>query len=378
MMDSGLKIYGFIEIPSSGYQGEEVGSTNGTPATPGPEGQVNPFTSTYFYRDSQNGTNSRSTRVDVTIRQEYTYKQTTGNHYHIKVKGWLTSIVRGSKNTTGGAIAQNPTRTIQVWGVNGQSVFGPTASSPASEGTIFSGNAFLGENEYDLGPGEKTDLKALSADYRSYTTGYWTGAIPSKYLDQMHMGLMFENTLPDECDPPKLISVTQADDICENEVEACLTFEPCSCEGMALYLEYHFNGESWEDAKAKGQVWQVNASHTSRNTICLQHLPPTNHTWSPVVLYWRAKYIPVATTMPETAFVEGNSQIIFILHPHETVPDISPQECAMLQRGDLIGKYEEEVCYNEFSCADMAVKNPSREKDVEECKKVNGVIENGS
>lgn len=372
-MDDALKIYGFIEIPSSGYQGEEVGSTKPAPDTPGPEGQPNQFDCTYFYRDSQNGTNSRSTRVDVTIRQEYTYNKTSGNHYHIKVKGWLTKIVRGRKDTSGGSIAQNPTRTIQVWGVNGQSVFGPTASSPASEGTIFSGNAYLGEIEYDLKPGERTELKALSADYRSYTTGYWTGAIPSKYLDQMHMGLMFENGLPDECNPPKLINGTQTEDICENEIKAVMTFEPCSCEGMALVFEYHFNGESWADAAAKGQVRQINASNVSPNVIELQHLPPTNHTWNPVILYWRAKYIPIDSDMPETPYTEDSFQMNFILHPHETVPDIDAQECAKLQRGDLIEKYLEEVCYNEFSCADKRVNNTKRDADVEECKRINGV-----
>lgn len=373
-MDGSLKIYAYIEIPSAGYEGEEVGSSVPSQINPGPEGQPNQFEATYWYRDSQMANNNSSSRVDVTIRQEYTYNKLKNNRYSIKVKGYLTRIERGRLQTSAGQIVPSPGRTIQVWGVNRQSVFGPRDTSPNREEEIFSGNAYLGEIAYELGPGGETALADLAADYRSYTTSYWNGKdIPSEYLDQMHMGLRFVNDLPKECDPPTMISVTQADDICENTVEACVRFTPSSCEGMGLVFEYRLGNESWEDAKAKGRSMQVAASDTMSTTICLPDLPPTNHTKSPVILSWRAKYIPITADMPETGWTEGSFQIIFILAPHETVPDISQQECSMLQRGDLIGKYEEETCYNEYSCADMYVPNPNREADLEECKKINGL-----
>lgn len=374
--ESGLKIYSYIEVPSSGYEGEEVGSDNSAPKDPGAEGELHEFSATYFYRDSNllpNPSNNSSSRVDVSIAQVYSYKRTVGNHYQITVSGYLTKIARGGIQTSDGAITQNPGRTIQVWGVNGNSVWGPRNTYPNQADTYFEGRLFLGQKTYDLKPGETTPLDSLAADYRSYTTGFWNGRdIPSRFLDQMHMGLMFENTLPTECDPPKLLSVRQADDICENDVEACLTFEPCSCDGMGLRLEYMFTGDTWENANAKGQQMQIDAAYESTNTICLSHLPPTNHTSAPLRLYWRAKFVPVTSDMPETKWVEGSFNMMFILAPHETVPDISPQECMQLQRGDLIPKYEAETCYNDFSCADVVAPN-AMETDIEKCKITNGV-----
>lgn len=379
MDGEGLKIYAFTEIPSAGYPGEEVGSSVPSRINPGPEGQPNQFEAQYFYRDSQKADNNSSSRVDVTIRQEYTYNKLKNNRYSIKVKGYLTKIERGKLQTSNGAILPNPGRTIQVWGVNKQNVFGPRNTYPNQAEVIFSGNAYLGEISYELGPGGETALADLACVYRSYTTGYWTGDPnrfdnpASEYLDQMHMGLRFVNDLPKECDPPEMTRVTQSDDICENTVDVCMRFSPSSCEGMGLVVQYHFKGESWDTAVMKGQETQVNASDESSTTVCFYGLPPTNHTKNPTVFYWRAKYVPVTADMPETEWVEGQFNLMFILAPHETVPDIDENECSRLQRGDLIGKYEEETCYNDYSCADMTVRNPDREADVEECKKVNKV-----
>lgn len=368
MEGEGLQILGFIERPSSGYEGEEVGSTISTPTAPGPEGQWNQFTADYYYRDSNfdPGRNEDSSRVDVTILNEYKYEKLSGNHYKIEVRGYLTKIERGHIN---GSMPAYPGRTIEVWGINGKSVYGPKDTSAVRAEVIYSGKAFLGENTYDLGPGEKTDINALSADYRSYTTNYWNGAIPSKYLDQMHMGLMFVNELPEECDPPVHIRTTQVDDICENYVDATLVFGPCSCEGMALLFEWKYRGQGWDRA----QQIKIPASAYGNNRISLYQLFPTNHTWNPVVVEWRAKFVPDTSDMPETDYIEGNFQTLFILHPHETVPDISEEECLKIKRGELIGKYEQETCYNEFSCADMDVNIGRHDKDVEECKKINGV-----
>lgn len=376
MDESGLKIYSYIEVPSSGYPGEEVDSDNSAPKDPGAEGEWHPFVATYYYRDSNLlpvASNDSSSRVDVTIVQEYNYKKTLGNHYQITVRGYLTEIKRGDFRTSAGPIQHLVGRTIQVWGVNGNSVWGPTQTYPDEEKVYFSGRLSLGEKTYDLKPGKSTPLDSLAADYRSYTTGYWTGAIPSPFLDQMHMGLMFENTLPDKCDAPSLITVTQNDDICDNTVEACLTFDACSCDGMGLVVEYMFGGDTWEGAKAKGQSVQIDASYVSKNTICLSGLPPTNHTKTPTILYWRAKFVPVTSDMPETEWTTGNLNMIFILAPHETVPDINPQECMNLQRGTLIDKYEQEVCYNEYGCADITVNVNSTAEDTRSCEIINGV-----
>lgn len=358
-MAEGLQARGWVQITQGGYTNEEKGANGDLSTAFSDVPESGTATVSYYYRDSNFGEgqlpdlNKSSSRVDVKLKTEWTATKQSGNTYVVKTKTTILSIERCCKDESAGKISQNPTRTINVSGKNG-TVLSNLISSPANTGTIWSGSKVVGENTYTIPPGQEVSVNELSAIYLNYTTGYWSpgNPLPSTYVDEMRMGVQFKNNLPDRCDPPVLMSVTQTDDICENEVTACLRFAPCTCDGMALVIQYHFDGETWADAIGNGQEAQINASDSAANVICFDHLPPTNHTREPVIFYWRAKYIPITSTMPETEWVEGSFEIMFILHPHETVPDISAQECAMLERGELIGKYEEETCYNEFSCAD--------------------------
>lgn len=371
-MAEGLRAQGWMVQRSTGYPGEHTGTDFSVPTDVPDQGEK---IVTYWYRDSNTsiaGDNNNSSQVNVKMKLQWNITKGSNNSFHIVVESYLLSIVR---NDVRGNVTANPGRRIWVYGVGGALKWGPTDTNPAANGSPnYNGNLYLGKIEYDLKPQQNTSSSQLSMEYVNWTIGYGNPSDSnSPFVDHFMCGIQFLNTLPDECDPPSLASITQVDDICENEVEACLRFAPCSCEGMGLVFEWHYEGESWSDAAEKGYARQEDASHTAANIICLQHLPPTNHTWSPMVLYWRAKYVPVTAEMPETDWVEGSFQTLFILHPHETVPDISVEECSKLKRGELIGKYEEETCYNEFSCADMKVTNTSRDADVEECKKVNGV-----
>lgn len=364
----GLQVRGWVEITQGGYAGEEKGVSSGLTGSFTDAEDVGETTATYYYRDSNllegqlPNLNNSSSQVDVKMKTKWSAKKGSNNHIIVDTETFILSISRCCKRNNP-PISYNPTRTINVSGTRGN-VLRDLVSSPASEGVIWSGNKSLGKNTYDIAPGKEVSPNELSATYLNYTTGFWSpgNPLPSQFVDEMKMGVQFKNNLPDECAPPALLQVEQTDDICENEVEACLIFAPCSCEGMGLHLEYRFDTESWEDAVGSGQVVEQNALNNANNVVCLQHLPPTNHTGSPVVFYWRVKYYPITSDMPETTVVNGNFEMIFILHPHETVPDITPQECAKLQRGDLIGKYEEETCYNEFSCADLPMINRERVK----------------
>lgn len=370
-MAEGLKARGIVFQRSTGYPSEEYSNDFNVPAD---IELIGSRTVTYSYRDSNTsdlGDNNNSTRVQATFKFEWNITQGSNNSFDIDVKCYLAGIVRNDKR---GYVSANPGRRIWVYDGKGNLKWGPKDSNPATTGTIYSGNLFVSEIKYTLKPETSSDASQMSVEYVNWTVTKGSPEdVNSPFVDHLMLGIQFVNEKPKECDPPVLMGVTQTDDICENTVEACLKFAPCSCEGMGLVLQYHFDGEDWGAAEAKGQTRQIDASNSSPNVICLQDLPPTNHTWAPVHLYWRAKYIPITSEMPETPWVSGSFEIIFILAPHETVPDISSEECAMLKRGDLIDKYQQEVCYNEFSCADMAVQNPSRDKDVEECKKINGV-----
>ena len=366
--EEALRIYAYIERPSSGYPGEEVGSSQPNQIEPGAAGQWHPFSADYWYRDANSNppTNDNSSKVTVSIEQQYYYKRGKGNNYEITVRGWLKRIYRGDLK---GVPQFRVNRVIEVWNANGKSVFGPAVSSAANgNDLIFEGRLYLGERTFNVGPQQQTPLGDLAADYRSYTQGYWNGQIPSQYLDQMHMGLRFVNDLPDQCDPPVNINVNQEADICDNTVDACLVFRPCSCEGMGLYLEYAYDGQSFSSDRSV----QINASADSNNTICLYDLIPTNHTNEQTRIVWRAKYVPVDSTMDETAWTTGSFNTLFVLHPHEPVPDISEAECLLLQRGTLIEPYMSETCYGSV-CADTAVSNPTAEANARSCRFANNV-----
>lgn len=369
-MNDGLQARGWVQIVSGGYDGEDRGVSSGISSSYQPISNEGEREITYFYRDSQIGNNSSSTRVEVTLKERWSYTKESNNRFNITVEAWLTEIKRTDKqgNITC-CSSTNPSRTIQVYNHNGTIVWGPKETNTAQPETIMTGNVYLGKRTYLLEPQKETPINELSGDYLNYTTGYWAGNVPSEYADQLRFGIQFFNGLPDECDPPQLIGVTQTDDICENTVRACMTFAPCSCEGMALHLEWRYRGQSWSSDRST----DLSASAVDPIEICLEPLLPTNHTWDPVMLEWRAKFVPVFTTMQETKWTEDSFQMMFILHPHETVPDINPQECSQLGRGDLIPKYTSETCYNEFSCADQSVNVNGSSADVENCKKVNGV-----
>lgn len=372
-----LRIYGDFEFESGGYEGEEHGSdrAKNEAIDPGEAGMPHEYIGHYFYRDSNElpGTDTRSSKVNVEIRQVYTWNRAKGNHFQINVKSYLTSIVRSWLVTTGGKIERDPARVISVFDANGQVRFGPRTSYINVAEEIFKGNIYLGETDYDLGPASSTPTQYL-VKYQNYTYGLWDEAgrpVPSEFLDQIRMGLAFVNNLPAECDPPQFISANQTDNICENTVDACLTFAPCTCEGMALVLEYILPGQDWNSVSDRGQVIQQYASWETNNVVCIDNLPPTNHINEPMILTFRAKYIPLDNEMPETKWTTESIQLIFVLAPHETVPDISQQECVALGRGELIDKYNQEVCYNEFSCADRVTQTDDSALD--KCKEVNGV-----
>lgn len=362
-MEEALQARGWVEIVYGGYNGEEKGAGNSLDPQFVDVPMQGELTVDYFYRDTNYAVNSptlnlnnSSSRVDVKMKTSWDATRGENNIYNIHTETYILSIARSDKRESLAPIAYNPTRTINVSGTVG-TVLTNLISSPANTGVIWSGNKLVSSNDYKVKPGQAVSPNELSAFYLNYTTGYWNppptpSNTPSPFVDGMRMGVQFKNNLPDRCDDPVLSSVTQTPDICENEIEACFSFAPCSCTGMGLRFEYHYDGESWEMAKGAGQIVDMPASSTSLNTFCLQHLPPTNHTNNPVIIYWRAKYYPITAEMPETDWATGDVDMVFILHPHETVPDISPQECSKLERGELIENYESETCYNEFSCAD--------------------------
>lgn len=376
MNEQGLQARGWVDI-SGGYKGEEHGILSGFSASYVEAQPQQEIPVSFYYRDSQTGDNANSTRVVVDMIARWNYERIANNSYKVTTEAWLTGIRRDDKRGNvpccGGQI---PSRHIQVYDASGKIVWGPKETNISLVEQIMSGKVYLGKREYILKPQTATSGNELMCHFFNYTTGYWS---PQKddpqYRDDMYMGVQFYNPLPLECDPPVMISSTQTEDICENAIEACVKFGPCSCDGMGLVFQYKFNNDSWENAIARWQYRELNASSTSPMTICLPGLPPTNHTNQPMIFNWRAKYVPITSDMPETEWVYGSMQMLFILAPHETVPDIDPTECMMLGRGDLIDKYNQEVCYNEYSCADMSVTNPNRDKDVAACKKVNGVLD---
>lgn len=184
-----------FRLISDGYPDEETGvipndtSWHTTDATSGSA------TAEYYYRDSYNGTNANSSRVVVTIRDEWNASINSRNQLTLTITSTVTSIrrddFRGTNNT-------NPNRNIYIRRYNGGSVIWST-SDPATYAHTMGSNIALGTYTLTLEPGQ--GATGSSIYYRSVTVGHDNDPVPNDYCDEMLMGVEFKNILPADYRP---------------------------------------------------------------------------------------------------------------------------------------------------------------------------------
>lgn len=376
-----LQARGVNNLISGGYTGEIVTADtawrNWTDIEE--EGSVDSY---YTYRDSNTEQNSRSSETTITIRTTWKATLDAENVVHINTKTYIVDVTRnpypeGSSGPTGSlkrdiyvfrpgtcGVSQSKwtVKDIPVW--HSGRIYGVPAFP-----------AFIYENNYTLAPGKESGtqsaivVRGLVSGY----TGYLCVNYTNKWLDALEMGFQFRNNLPTDLPIPVHTGTAQTPDICENQVQADLTFEAPPIEGAELYLEYRYEGQGWSEDRSVSRL----ASRGMPVTVSLYNLIPTNHTKEPVIVYWRAKYRPVTVKMVESDWAYGQTQVMYVPAPNMTVPDITAMECSAITRGDYIEPWTEEQCYNEFSCADqedlrgqIEAKNDEENR---ECRITNGV-----
>lgn len=188
-----------FDLISGGYPGEDVGvipndqSWHTTDATSGS------LTADYYYRDSAYGRDSDSTRVIVTLRDDWTASINSRNQLTVTVTSTITNI---SRDDARGDNSTNNGRNIFIRRYKGGPVIWSTSDVTTYTHTIGT-NINLGTHTYTLEPG--IDATGDSLYYRSNTVGHDNDSPPNMFIDEISMGIQFKNILPADYRPGAIL-----------------------------------------------------------------------------------------------------------------------------------------------------------------------------
>lgn len=200
-----------VTVYSGGYVGEAItiedngvtlfsGSVDNPPQTfslpwTTTSAETGSSTYTYTYRDSELTDNNNSTKVSVTVKDEWSVSIDSHNYMTVTVHTVMLSAVR----TLIGSIT-NLDRHIWMRRSENGSDFAPfplidNASTPH---TIAS-NIDMGEYTFTLAPGENAQRPTVW--WRNTVVGYESMPIPNIYTDILGIGIHFKNILPRDYRP---------------------------------------------------------------------------------------------------------------------------------------------------------------------------------
>lgn len=184
-----------FNLISGGYDGEEHGVDPPDQSWHTTDTLSGSNTSDYYYRDSGYGRNSDSSKVIVTLRDEWTASIDNRNRLTVVVTSTITNIRRTDfvgDNTT------NPNRNIYIRRFKGGPIIWST-SDPTTYAHTLGTNINLGTYSFTLEPG--VDATGDSLYYRSNTLGHDNDIPPSAFIDEIAMGVQFKNILPADYRP---------------------------------------------------------------------------------------------------------------------------------------------------------------------------------
>lgn len=195
----GLQIKENLQMISTGYQGEEVGSDGIIQDWADVTSDSGTSTVHYWYRDSDSGTNANSSKVTLEITETYsaTFDEDT-RRFTVTVHSVINSIVRGSIN---GYPGSNPRRISAAHERGGSEVWGKASDDIATAHTIAT-NIDLGTHTIVLNPDSGTGSRSFIY-YKAGFPNHWSDPVPSVYIDEFWMGLNFRNILPPDYRPGK-------------------------------------------------------------------------------------------------------------------------------------------------------------------------------
>lgn len=150
-------------------------------------------TYTYTYRDSDLGQNARSTKVSVTVRDEWTVSFNSHNYMTVNVDTTLVSADR----TVIGSIS-NVDRHLWMRRYAEGSNYLDILDNASTAHNIAS-NISLGSYSFVLAPGE--NATRASVYWRNTSHGYEGLSIPNIYTDILGVGIHFRNILPKDYRP---------------------------------------------------------------------------------------------------------------------------------------------------------------------------------
>lgn len=187
-----------FNLISGGYDGEQTGVEPNDTSWHTTDDTSGSSTAEYYYRDSYNATNANSSRVVVTVRDDWTASINSRNQLTLTITTTITNIrrddFRGINNT-------NPNRNIYIRRYNGGPVIW-TVSDPATYAHDLGNNISLGTYTLTLEPGQ--GATGSSIYYRSVTIGHDNDPVPNDYCDEMAIGIEFKNILPADYRPGKI------------------------------------------------------------------------------------------------------------------------------------------------------------------------------
>ena len=188
-----------MTLDSGGYEGEELGVNPPDTTWHSTSELSGSLTAVYYYRDSNVNSNANSSRVDITLKDDWTATINDYNYITVSLKTTLLSVGRTS-------IIGNPygttytTRHLRFYRQAGGEVLAEYTNDDIGVAhTLFSGELDFGTVEFTLPPGESASRASIY--FSNYATGYEQYEPPTTYADIIYMGAEFLNPLPKDYRP---------------------------------------------------------------------------------------------------------------------------------------------------------------------------------
>lgn len=186
------------EIISGGYTGEDTGvipPDTGWRSTDATSGSTS---AEYYFRDSDTGENSNSSRVVVSIMESWTASIDANNNLTVSLQTVINSIRRDDIQGNPGTLGIG--RDMFVRRYDGGPLLWSVSNDPiGTVHTILGTPLVLDEYTFVLPPGE--NLSRGSVFFRNNAVGHGSDPTPSAYVDLMWLGTEFRNPLPKDYRP---------------------------------------------------------------------------------------------------------------------------------------------------------------------------------
>ena len=186
-----------MSILSGGYEGEEVGVTPPDTGWRTTDVVSGTSTATYYYRDSASRENRNSSRVAISVTENWTANIDSRNNLTITTTTTINSIVRDDVR---GTVPVGSDFNIFIRRTSGGPNIWSIGGDPANYAhTILGSPLVVGTFTFTLAPGEDNTQATLFI--RNNFVGHDNDGYGSPYVDAMRMGTEFKNILPADYRP---------------------------------------------------------------------------------------------------------------------------------------------------------------------------------